>query len=59
MNYREKYDYIRDSLAIGISKMADMYNEKFPKDKDFEDVFMYAIQQLREFDKLWDNKLSF
>jgi len=53
MNNREKYDFYRDNLAIGIAQMAKKFDDYKINDKDFEDIFNYALLQLKNFDKLW------
>ena len=44
MNNIEKYNYLRDNLALGIAKMAEICEQNKANDKNF--------------DKYWDDLLS-
>ncbi len=50
----EKYNLLRDNLALGISKMAEITERNSTNTKDFEDAFDYTLQQLKKFDDFFD-----
>ena len=58
MNNIEKYNYLRDNLALGIAKMAEICEQNKANDNNFEDAFEYTLMQLKNFDKYWDDLLS-
>ncbi len=39
MNINKEYDELRDSLAIGIARMAEIYDRTNKYDNEFETVF--------------------
>lgn len=54
MNIDEKYNELRDCLAVGIARMAEIYDTTNKYNNEFETAFSYTINQLKHFDILWD-----
>ena len=50
----EEYNLLRDNLALGIARMADIAKQNKMNDKDFEDAFEYTLMQLKNFDNFFD-----
>lgn len=54
MNIDEKYNELRDCLAVGITRMAEIYDSTNKYNNEFETAFSYTINQLKHFDILWE-----
>ena len=54
MNIDEKYNELRDCLAVGIARMAEIYDTTNKYNNEFETAFSYTINQLKHFDILWE-----
>ena len=55
MKINERYNILRDNLAIGIAWLAKIYDEQQTSHNiKYEEEFQYTMIQLKSFDILWD-----
>mgnify|MGYP006916069117 CR=1 FL=1 len=55
----KNYNLLRDNLAMGIARMAEVFEQNNNYNKDFEDAFEYTLIQLKKFDDIFNNFFNF